>query len=73
MCEYCNEHCERKLMSERELSQIDYNTYVGLQMEVNTMDSELNVFCVLENKNIKPVSEEFNVSIKYCPMCGKKL
>ena len=73
MCEYCNEHCERRLLSERELSQIDYHTYVGLQMEVNPSNKELDVFCVLENKNIKPVSEEFNVSIKYCPMCGRKL
>lgn len=73
MCEYCNEYCERKFLSERELSQIDYKTYTGLQMEVNPMDKELNVYCVLENKNIRPVSEEFNVSIKYCPMCGKKL
>ena len=52
MCEYCNEYCERKFLSERELSQIDYKTCTGLQMEVNPMDKELNVYCVLENKNI---------------------
>ena len=73
MCEYCRECGERKLISERELSHIDRNTYTGLQMEVEPVNEILDIFCVLENKNIRPISKVFKVPIKFCPMCGRKL
>ena len=73
MCEYCNVYGERKLMSNRELSRIDYNTYTGLQIEIDSLNGNLDIFCVLENKHIRPISDSFNVPINFCPMCGRKL
>lgn len=78
MCEFCKdleewEECDRKCISERELSKIDGETYVGLDMSVNPKDCTIEAFCVLENRTIRPISKDFTIKIAYCPMCGRKL
>ena len=82
MCKYCEEHVLERDLDElgdygtealclREESKNNYGYYTGIEVRIE--GSELSMFAVIDEKNIKCISEEKRIKINYCPVCGRKL
>lgn len=79
MCKYCEkylrEDCkyETKYLSKRKESKHNPYVYTGIQTFIDTDKNVIDIYTCIDNKNIKPVYEEIQIPINYCPMCGRKL